>query len=93
MSVEAYRQAVCTRVIALLSPPTNEDLASKLAFAAANAAPPPRLPPRVVVPMRVLSWESCVALVVVGVAVGLLLDRVGPILPPPSTSHGIQAKR
>ena len=90
MSVEAYRQAVCTRVIALLSPPTNEDLASRLALASA-APPEPAAPPeRVVVPLRVLSWESCVALVVVGVAVGLLLHRTLAPAPPPKRGGGGQ---
>ena len=76
MSVEAYRQAVCTRVIALLSPPTNEDLVGRFALVApaTPAAVAPPLPPeRVLIPLRVLSWEACVALIVVGVAIGLAL--------------------
>ena len=88
MSVDAYRQAVCTRVIALLSPPTNEDLAARFAdrtlpLPAVPVAAIAPAPERVIVPLRTLPWESCLALVVVGVAVGLLACHVAT-----STSRG-----
>ena len=77
-AVERYKQAVCTRMIAMLSPPTNEDLASRLAM----GPPEVRVQRRVAsISVRAVPVELCAALLVCGFVSALLVlqiaDRAG----------------